>query len=98
MANPLLRVIVFGVLLVVATFLVSQGITVTRFEYPIVAGCVLAVFMFVFLKTEAGLYLVLFSMLLSPEFSLGAARLAVQRIIFKRLEALPLIAIALSLI
>src|SRR5881409_3761775 len=96
MANPLLRVIVFGVLLVVATFLVSQGITVARFEYAIVAACVLAVFMFVFLKTEAGLYLVLFSMLLSPEFALGGGGLAERRTIVVRLEDLLLIAIALS--
>src|SRR5262249_34647980 len=96
MANPLLRVIVFGVLLVVATFLIAQGITVTRFEYAIVAACVLAVFMFVFIKTEAGLYLVLFSMLLSPEFALGGGGLAERRTIVVRLEDLLLIAIALS--
>src|SRR6266436_3197412 len=96
MANPLLRVIVFGVLLVVATFLVSQGITVARFEYAIAAACVLAVFMFVFIKTEAGLYLVLFSMLLSPEFALGGGGLAERRTIVVRLEDLLLIAIALS--
>src|SRR5256712_3198823 len=52
--------------------------------------------MFVFLKTEAGLYLVLFSMLLSPEFALGGGGLAERRTIVVRLEDLLLIAIALS--
>src|SRR3989442_10583899 len=93
MANPLLRVIVLGVLLVVATFLVSQGITVTRFEYAIGAACVLAVFMFVFIKTEAGLYLVLFSSLLSPVCAVGGGGMAGGRTVVVGLEDLLLIAI-----
>jgi O-Antigen ligase len=95
MANPLVRMIVLGLLLVVTTFLVSQGITVTGFEYAIGAATVLAVFIFVFIKTEAGLYLVLFSMLLSPEFALGGG-LAERRSLVVRLEDLLLIAISLS--
>jgi O-antigen ligase len=94
--NPLLRVVLLGVLLLVATFLVSQGVTVARFEYAIVTAAVLAVFIFVFIKTEAGLYLVLFSMLLSPEFALGGASLAERRTIVVRLEDLLLIAITFS--
>src|SRR5207247_1769518 len=54
------------------------------------------VFIFFFLNTEAGLYLVLFSMLLSPEFALGGGGLAERRCIVVRLEDLLLIAIALS--
>jgi len=96
MANPLVRVIVLGLLLVVTTFLVSQGITVTGFEYAIGAAAVLAVFIFVFIKTEAGLYFVLFSMLLSPEFVLGSGSLAERRSLVVRLEDLLLIAISLS--
>src|SRR5262249_27178299 len=92
----LVRVIVLGLLLVGTTFLVSQGITVTGFEYAIGAATVFAVFIFVFIKTEAGLYLLLFSMLLSPEVVLGRGSLAERRSLVVRLEELLLIAISLS--
>ncbi len=69
-------------------------------HYMVGAAAALAVFILVFIRTEAGLYLVLFSMLLSPEF--GSARgsagggLAEGRNVVIRLEDLLLIVIAFS--
>ncbi len=74
----------------------SQGVVTLRFEYLLGMFFVIAVFVFVFVKTEAGLYLVLFSMLLSPEFAAGGGALAENRTVVLRLEDLLLIAIAFS--
>ena len=60
------------------------------------AGVALAVFLLVFLRSEAGLYLVLFSMLLSPEFGSGPRRLAEGRSVVVRIEDILLIVITLS--
>ena len=66
-------------------------------NYLAAAGVALAVFILVFIRTEAGLYLVLFSMLLSPEFgSGGAQRLAEGRGVVIRLEDLLLVVIGFS--
>jgi hypothetical protein len=66
-------------------------------NYLVAAGLALAVFVLVFIRTEAGLYLVLFSMLLSPEFgSGGAQRLAEGRGVVIRLEDLLLVLIGFS--
>ena len=48
-------------------------------HYMVGATIAFAVFILVFIRTEAGLYLVLFSMLLSPEFGAGPRRLAEGR-------------------
>src|ERR1051326_6716985 len=60
------------------------------------AGVAFAVFLLVFLRTEAGLYLMLFSMLLSPEFGSGPRRLAEGRTVVVRIEDILLIVITLS--
>jgi hypothetical protein len=60
------------------------------------AAAAFAVFILVFIRTEAGLYLVLFSMLLSPEFGGGPGRLAEGRSVSIRLEDVILMVIALS--
>jgi hypothetical protein len=66
-------------------------------NYLVAAGVALAVFILVFIRTEAGLYLVLFSMLLSPEFgSAGPQRLAEGRGVVIRLEDLLLVVIGFS--
>ena len=66
-------------------------------NYLVAAGVALAVFILVFIRTEAGLYLVLFSMLLSPEFgSGGAQRLAEGRGVVIRLEDLLLVVVGFS--
>lgn len=79
------------------TFLAAQALASVRLEYTLVAVFMLAVFIFVFVRADAGLYLVLFSMMLSPEFALGGGGgWAEGRAVVVRLEDLLLFAIALS--
>ncbi len=92
---PPSRLLVVGVVLGAAAFALAQGMVTLQFEYALGLCFVAAVFVFVFIKTEAGLYFVLFSMLLSPEFAMGG-RLAESRTVVVRLEDLLLLAIALS--
>ncbi len=56
----------------------------------------LAVFLVVFIKTEFGLYLVIFSMLLSPELGSGGGGLAEGRRIIIRSEDILLLVVAFS--
>src|SRR5215475_5336741 len=94
MQLPRLILVLLALLLV--AFLLSQVVVRVRGEYVIGLAFLAAVFLLVFLKTEAGLYLVLFSMLLSPEFAVSAGRLAESRTVVVRLEDLLLVAIAFS--
>jgi len=55
-----------------------------------------AVFVVVFVKTELGLYLVIFSMLLSPEITAGGGGLAEGRRVVVRTEDLVLLVVAFS--
>ena len=89
------RLILVGLVLVGVALTVAQGISHARFGFAVGTAFVIAVFIFVFVKTEAGLYLVLFSMLLSPEFGAGGT-LAEGRTVIIRLEDLLLIAISCS--
>jgi O-antigen ligase len=93
---PLPRPILLGLVIVIVAFALSQGAVTLRFEYALGVFFVVAVFIFVFVKSEAGLYLVLFSMLLSPEFAIGGGGLAESRAVVVRFEDLLLIGIAFS--
>lgn len=61
-----------------------------------VVAIALAVFLVVFIKTEVGLYLVIFSMLLSPELGSGGGALAEGRRIIVRSEDILLLVVAFS--
>lgn len=61
-----------------------------------VLAIALVVFLVVFIKTEIGLYLVIFSMLLSPEFGSAGGGLAEGRRIIVRSEDLLLLVVAFS--
>ncbi len=65
-------------------------------QYLVAAAVAFAVFVLMFIRTEAGLYLVLFSMLLSPEFGSGPRSFAEGRGVVIRLEDLLLVVIGLS--
>ena len=65
-------------------------------HYLVAATAAFAVFILMFMRTEAGLYLVLFSMLLSPEFGSGPRSFAEGRGVVIRLEDLLLVVIGLS--
>lgn len=93
---PPSRLLLVGVVLILAVLILSHGVSTVRFEYALGLFFAVVVFVFVFVKAEAGLYLVLFSMLLSPEFAVGGGGLAESRAFIVRLEDLLLIAIALS--
>jgi O-antigen ligase len=95
---PLPRLLFVLVALVLVTLTLSQVVVSLRGEYVVGLTFLFAVFALVFLKTEAGLYLVLLSMLLSPEFAIGGGGggLAESRAVIVRLEDLLLIAIAFS--
>lgn len=65
-------------------------------EHLLAAAFGATVLIVAFVRAEAGLYLVLLSMLLSPEFALGPAALAERRAVVVRLEDLLLFALGLS--
>jgi O-antigen ligase/polysaccharide polymerase Wzy-like membrane protein len=66
-------------------------------HYMVATAVSFAVFILVFIRPEAGLYMVLFSMLLSPEFGAGASqKLAEGRSVVIRLEDVLLVVIAFS--
>jgi len=89
------RAILVLVLLVVIAATLAQVVVRVRGEYVVGLAFLFAVFALVFIKTEVGLYLVLTSMLLSPEFAVGGG-LAESRAVVLRLEDLLLVAIAFS--
>jgi hypothetical protein len=93
---PLSRLLLLGAPLVIVALVLSQGAVVLRFQYLFGLAFAVAVFIVVFVRSQAGLYLVLFSMLLSPEFAMGPRGLAEGRAVIVRFEDLLLIAIALS--
>jgi hypothetical protein len=65
-------------------------------DFALVLLIAFTVFLAVFVKTELGLYLVLFSMLLSPEITAGSAGLAEGRRVTIRTEDLVLLVVAFS--
>jgi O-antigen ligase len=94
-AGPLSRALVPLVLVVTIAFVVSRGVTSARAEYALAAAVAASVFLLVFVKTELGLHLVVLSMLLSPEFSIGGG-LAEHREVVFRSEDFLLMVIAAS--
>jgi hypothetical protein len=65
-------------------------------DSPLVLAAAMAVFLVVFVKTEIGLYLVIFSMLLSPQFGASGGTIAESRRIMVRSEDVLLLVVALS--
>jgi hypothetical protein len=90
------RLVVVGVALLAIAVVISQGVAAIRLEYAVGAAFVVAVFIFAFMSMEGGLYLVLLSMLLSPEFALGGGSLAEKRMVVLRLEDVLLLVILFS--
>src|SRR5437016_12089680 len=65
-------------------------------DFALVLLIAFTVFLVVFVKTEVGLYLVIFSMLLSPEIATGPVGLAEGRRVVIRTEDLVLLVVAFS--
>src|SRR5206468_4891539 len=72
----------------------AREVGVVDWTFVLVAA--LAVFLVVFIKTEFGLYLVIFSMLLSPQLGSGGGGLAEGRRIVIRSEDILLLVVAFS--
>ncbi|HEV8614936.1 MAG TPA: O-antigen ligase family protein [Methylomirabilota bacterium] len=88
-------VLVLGIVLVLAAYALSQGLTTLSFGYAAGALAAVTLFGLVFIRTDFGIYVVIFSMLLSPEFSAGGA-IAEGRSIVLRSEDFVLIVIGMS--
>jgi hypothetical protein len=89
------KLVMIGVLLAAALAL-SQGLTQVSFTYTLGALAAVLLFGLVFLRNDFGIYVVTFSMLLSPEFAAGGGGMAEGRRIMVRSEDFVLIVIGLA--
>ncbi|HEU4371124.1 MAG TPA: O-antigen ligase family protein [Methylomirabilota bacterium] len=89
------NLLLIGVL-VVAAYALSQGLARASFGYALGALAAVTLFGLVFIRTDFGLYVVTFSMLLSPEFAAGGGGIAEGRTIMVRSEDFVLIVIGLA--
>ena len=72
-ASAVGNIVVLGIGVVAASYALSHGLTSVSFTFA--AGVLFALTMFglVFLRSDWGIYLVIVSMLLSPEFGAGGS-------------------------
>src|SRR5213078_3198474 len=89
-------IFVFGVVAVVGAFTVAQGLTNVSFTYTMGAVAALLLFALAFVRTDFGIYVVIFSMLLSPQFGNKGAGVGAGRGITFRTEDFVLLVIGLS--
>jgi O-antigen ligase len=90
------NIFVFGVVAVVGAFAVAQGLTSVSFSYTMGAIAALILFALAFVRTDFGIYVVIFSMLLSPQFGSKGAGVGAGRGVTLRTEDFVLIVIGLS--
>src|SRR5260370_21580218 len=88
--------VVFVVVAVAAAFTVAQGLTNVSFTYTMGAVAALILFALAFVRTDFGIYLVIFSMLLSPQFGNKGDGVGAGRGITLRTEDFVLLVIGLS--
>src|SRR6185369_7654516 len=88
------KLLVVGVL-VVGAFVLSQSLMRASFSYTLGALAAVMLFGLVLLRNDFGIYVVTFSMLLSPEFTAGGGGIAEGRTIMVRSEDFVLIVIGL---
>jgi O-antigen ligase len=89
-------VFIFGVVAVVGAFLVAQGLTQVSVTYTMGAVAALLLFTIAFVRTDWGIYIVIFSMLLSPQFGSKGAGVGAGRGVTFRTEDFVLLVIGLS--
>jgi hypothetical protein len=94
--SPVLGNLVLVGVLVAAAYVLSHGLARASFSYTMGALAAVMLFGLVFLRNDFGLYVVTFSMLLSPEFAAGAGGIAEGRSIVVRSEDFVLIVIGLA--
>jgi hypothetical protein len=83
-------------ILVITAYTLSVGVTRVSFGYTVGALAAVTLFGLVFLRNDFGIYVVTFSMLLSPEFAAGGSGMAEGRAIMVRSEDFILIVIGLA--
>ena len=86
-------IFVFGVVAVVGAFTVAQGLTNISFTYTMGAVAALILFALAFVRTDFGIYVVIFSMLLSPQFGSKGAGVGAGRGVTFRTEDFVLLVI-----
>jgi O-antigen ligase len=87
---------IVGVLLVGAAFGLLSGGSSISFTYAAGAFAAVVLFGLAFVRTDFGIYVVIFSMLLSPEFGGGGGGLAENRGVTLRTEDFVLIVVGMS--
>jgi O-antigen ligase len=93
---PVLGNVLMVAVLVAAAWALSQGLARASFGYTMGALAAVVLFALVFVRTDFGLYVVVFSMLLSPEFGASGGGIAEGRTIMVRSEDFILIVIGLA--
>ena len=86
----------FGVVAVVGAFLIAQGLSSVSMTYTLGAVAALLLFTIAFVRTDWGIYIVIFSMLLSPQFGTKGSGVGAARGVTLRTEDFVLIVIGLS--
>src|SRR2546426_596127 len=89
-------VFVLGIVAVVGAFLVAQGLTNVSYTYTMGAVAALILFALAFVRTDWGIYIVIFSMLLSPQFGSKGTGVGAGRGVTFRTEDFVLLVIGLS--
>ena len=89
-------VFIVGIIAVVGAFLVAQGLTQVSVTYTMGAVAALLLFTIAFVRTDWGIYIVIFSMLLSPQFGSKGAGVGAGRGVTFRTEDFVLLVIGLS--
>src|SRR6185503_6905592 len=79
------KLLLVGILVIIA-YTLSVGVTRVSFGYTVGALAAVTLFGLVFLRNDFGIYVVTFSMLLSPEFAAGGSGMAEGRTIMVRSE------------
>ena len=82
--------------LIAAAYVLAQGLTRASFSYTLGALAAVTLVCLVVLRNDFGIYVVTFSMLLSPEFAAGGAGIAEGRSIIVRSEDFVLLVIGLA--
>src|SRR5690349_19286033 len=90
------NIFVLGVVAVVGAFTLAQGLTTVSFSYTMGAVAALILFALAFVRTDFGIYVVIFSMLLSPQFGDKGSGVGAGRGVTLRTEDFVLIVIGLS--
>src|SRR5919204_3383636 len=89
-------VFMFGLVAAIGAFLIAQGLTNVSFTSTMAAMAAFILFAVAFIRTDWGIYIVIFSMLLSPQFGSKGSGVGAARGVTLRTEDFVLVVIGLS--